>query len=180
MKAKKIFLVFYTIISLILIADIALVKKLDISFAGNIIDMVLYFTWVISSLLLVIISLKGHIKNVYLIVISVFLLLTCPFWLVLFFVTGLSGTNLAQSANGKYRVQVINQFAFPDLEIIENKRLFEQVIITDSCSYLRNSNLKIGYEGIQKIRFIKETPDSLFLEISTPWRKNYINYQIKK
>jgi len=180
MNAKKIFLVFYTIISLILIADIALVKKLNISFAGNTIDLALYSGCVISTLILVFISLKGHVRRLYLVLVSVFLVLTVPFWIVLFLTTGLNGSNVAKSLNGHYRVQVINQLTYPNLEILKVNYPFEEVIATDPCRYLFNPDLKTGHEMISSVKFIKETPDSLFLQISTPWRKHIKSYRIKK
>jgi len=181
MKTKKPFLIFYLLITLLLIADVIAMYKLKISLAGYWSDRILFGIWVLGTLVLLTAFLKKYLSKFSLVLLILGLTLTLPFWIILFETTALGGSDKAKSPDGKFRVELIGDFLKrPGLQIIENRGILEKVIDESDTEFLRNNDLKIGYETISDVKFSKVTPDSITLEVRTPWRLNLVSFKRKK
>lgn len=180
-QRKKIFFIFYLLLSLLLIADLMVMQKLRISLAGYWSDRLLFWLWAFGTLTCLIVFWKSVFTKIYLalliagVVLSI-LPMMLPFWAITLAVTGLERGDWVNPPEGKYRMQIIKSvMSKPQLQIIENMGLFEKIKATSDTEFLRNNDLKLGYEMLKDIKLIQETPDSLKLEISTPLRIHQIN-----
>lgn len=178
---KRIFLIFYLLISLLLIADLLVMQKLKISLAGYWSDRLLFWFWAFGTLACLIVFWKSLLTKIYLALLVAGVILSIlpmmlPFWAITLAATGLERGDWVSPPDGKYRVQIIKSvMSKPQLQVIENMGLFEKIRATTDTEFLRNNNLKIGYESLKDVKLLKETPDSLKLEISTPWRAHQVS-----
>lgn len=180
-QRNKIFLIFYLLISTLLIADVFLMQKLKISLAGYWSDRLLFWLWAFGTFTCLIVFWKSVFTKIYLALLIAGVILSIlpmmlPFWAITLAVTGLERGDWVNPPEGKYRMQIIKSvMSKPQLQIIENMGLFEKIKATSDTEFLRNNNLKIGYESLKDIKLLQETSDSLKLKISTPWRTHQVN-----
>ncbi|SHG73637.1 hypothetical protein [Pedobacter caeni] len=170
----------YCLITLLLLTDIWLILYQKMSFAGYWSDRILFWLWTAGSIVVLCLFWKKIWTKIYLGVLitsTAFLVLSGTF--ILMVITGAGKTDDLSVKNNRYRVQLVNSMVTrPFLQIIKNKGLLEEVIINDNADLIRNPNLKIGYETIKEVRIIKETPDSLILKFTTPWRDVVKSYPL--
>ncbi|KQN35078.1 hypothetical protein ASE92_10665 [Pedobacter sp. Leaf41] len=176
MKTRKPFLIFYILITLSLLVDVMMVQKFKISLAGYWSDRVLFWFWAISTVAFLVVFWKNIFTKIYFglivlgFIISIIAMML-PFWAI-------SRSDVAISADGKYRLQVVRTvMTRPALEIIENNGLLEKVIAKNDIEFQRNDRLKVGYETISEVKFVSETSDSLTFDVRTPWRSNLISFK---
>lgn len=183
MSIKKQFLFLPMLLSMILITDIIASQEFRISIASYWSDRILFWIWALSPPHFVIVFWKQPVTKIYLSVLLTGLILgiimmKTPFWTIFLSSTGLERTHSQESMDGKYRIQIISGVMIrKKLQIIENKGIIEKVIVENNADFLRNNRLKIGYEYIREVKFIKETPDSLTLRVNTPWRSNLVSFK---
>lgn len=180
MERKKIFFIFYILLSLLFITDVIAIQKFNISISGYWSDRFLGWIWVLNTLAFVIIFWKNTMTKIYL---NAFLLgialniytNTLPFSDIFLAATGLERFNNQQTLDGKYRVQLI--LTWPKLQIIRNIGHFEKVIVESDADFLKNNQLKIGYENIIKLELVKNGLDSITMQINSSWRKNVVTFK---
>lgn len=174
---RKKFYIAYMLISLIMLVDITVILTWQISLAGYWSDRLVFWIWLLTTLPFLIIFWKSIYTKIYCIVLVLGLLFSIaammlPFFGILFSSTGMERRSYYTPDSGKYRVQLIQSvMARPRLQIIKNKGIVEKVILFTDADFLKNDNLKVGYESVIGLDVVKDTPDSLVLEFHMPGKK---------
>lgn len=174
---RKKFYIAYMLISLIMLVDITVILTWQISLAGYWSDRLVFWIWLLTTLPFLIIFWKSIYTKIYCIVLVLGLLFSIaammlPFFGILFSSTGMERRSYYTPDTGKYRVQLIQSvMARPRLQIIKNKGIVEKVILFTDADFLKNDNLKVGYESVIGLDILKDKPDSLVLEFHMPGQK---------
>lgn len=186
MTGRKKFNVAYLLISLVMLVDITVILTWQISLAGYWSDRVVFWIWLSATFPFLIIFWKSIYTKIYFIVLILGLLFSIaammlPFFGILFSSTGMERRSYYTPAEGKYRVQLIQSvMARPRLQIIENKGILEKVVLFTDADFLKNDNLKIGYESVICLDVLKDTPDSLVLKFHMPAKEIVKGFKLKR
>lgn len=168
---KKIILRFYLILSAISILDCALYYFKAISLRGYYSDAVLFWLWLFSSFVIIIVFWKKLLAKLLLVCIIITFALSIiammlPFYALLNSTTSL-GLYIDKNLNENYRAQIVGYgpMVYPWLEIIEKKGLFEKRIIKCTDSEIMNDNLDLKIRTAKDILFKNETDHTITLTL---------------
>ncbi len=168
---KKIILRFYLILSAISILDCALYYFKAISFRGYYSDAILFWFWLFSSFVIIIVFWKKLLAKLLLVCIIITFALSIiammlPFYALLNSTTSL-GLYIDKNLNENYRAQIVGYgpMVYPWLEIIEKKGLFEKRIIKCTDSEIMNDNLDLKIRTAKDILFKNETDHTITLTL---------------
>lgn len=186
MTGRKKLYIAYMLISLIMLIDITAILTWQISLAGYWSDRLVFWIWLLSTLPFLIIFWKSIYTKMYFIVLILGLLFSIaammlPFFGILFSSTGLERQAYYTPDKGKYRVQLIQSvMGRPRLQIIENKGVVEKVVLFTDADFLKNDNLKMGYESVIGLDVLQDTPDSLILQFHIPTKEIVKGFKLKE
>ncbi|WP_091494637.1 hypothetical protein [Flavobacterium phragmitis] len=168
---KKIILRFYLILSVISILDCALYYFKAISLRGYYSDAILFWLWLFSSFVVIIVFWKKLLAKLLLVALVLTFALSIiammlPFYALVNSTTPL-GLYINKDLNENYRAQIVGYgpMVYPWLEIIEKKGLFEKRIIKCDDSQIMNDNLDIKIRTAKDIIFKNETNHTITLTL---------------
>ena len=131
---KKTILILFAISSALLALDIGLYLYDFISYRGYYSDVVVFWSWFILSILVIVFYWKKLIAKLYLTALIIALILSIlpmmlPFWTLVFSMSSF-GLKTNKKLNDNYRAQIVGYSVMskPWLEIIESKGPFEKRI----------------------------------------------------
>ncbi|WP_300674443.1 hypothetical protein [Soonwooa sp.] len=131
---KKTILILFAISSALLALDIGLYLYDFISYRGYYSDVVVFWSWFILSILVILFYWKKLIAKLYLTALIIALILSIlpmmlPFWTLVFSMSSF-GLKTNKKLNDNYRAQIVGYSVMskPWLEIIESKGIFEKRI----------------------------------------------------
>jgi hypothetical protein len=141
------------------------------SFAGYFSDRIIFWLWAIETLYITINYFKKKIIKFYFgflisgIVLSI-IPMGLPFAAIILSTTG-TGLLFKEQINDKYRFQITGYsiISQPDIEIIENKWIFEKDKLRTKDYPQINDSTIIGYYDFKKVKFISENDSIITLEI---------------
>jgi hypothetical protein len=141
------------------------------SFAGYVSDRIIFWLWAIETLYIIINYFKKKIIKFYFgflisgIVLSI-IPMGLPFAAIILSATGI-GLQFKEQINDKYRFQITGYsiISKPDIEIIENKWIFEKDKLRTKDYPQINDSTTIGYYDFKKVKFISENDSIITLEI---------------
>lgn len=172
---RRMSLIIYVVLTLLLLADIAVICKYKVSLAGYWSDRVLFWIWLFATLPFLIFFRKNIVTKIYFAILLLGFLLSIaammlPFYAILFSSTGMERIVSYTPKESKYRMQVLGSvMGRPRLEVIENKGiLFEKVVISSDAEFLKNDKLKTGYQVVSKIEVTKDNKENMTLKLYTP------------
>lgn len=168
---KKTILILFAISSALLALDIGLYLYDFITYRGYYSDVIIFWSWFILSILIIIFCWKKLIAKLYLTAFIIALVLSIlpmmlPFWTLILSMSS-GGLRIDKKLNDHYRAQIVCYSAMskPWLEIVENKGLFEKRIgiyrefdFDNNDDYFRTGETK-------EIYLRKETDSSLTIEL---------------
>ena len=130
----KISLYLFILLSVLLGADCVLLYKFQMSLAGYHSDIILFWSWLLMSLFVIVVYWKMLIAKVFLglmvlAVVGSVLMMGLPLYSLMLSMTS-AGLHLKKDLNEKYRAQIVGYgvMVHPWIEIIEKQGLLEQVI----------------------------------------------------
>jgi hypothetical protein len=141
------------------------------SFAGYFTDRIIFWLWTIETLYIIINYFNKKIIKFYIgFLISGILLsiipMGIPFAAIILSTTGI-GLQFKEQINDKYRFQITGYsiISKPDIEIIENKWIFEKDKVRTKDYPQINDSTSIGFYDFKKVKFISENDSIITLEI---------------
>lgn len=124
----------FILLSVLLVADCVLFYKFQMSLAGYHSDIILFWSWLLTSLFVIVVYWKKLIAKVFLglMVLSLagcVLMMGLPLYSLMLSMTS-AGLHLKKNLNEKYRAQIVGYgvMIHPWIEVIEKQGLLEQVI----------------------------------------------------
>lgn len=124
----------FILLSVLLVADCVLFYKFQMSLAGYHSDIILFWSWLLTSLFVIVVYWKKLIAKVFLglMVLSLagcVLMMGLPLYSLMLSMTS-AGLHLKKNLNEKYRAQIVGYgvMTHPWIEVIEKQGLLEQVI----------------------------------------------------
>ena len=168
---RKTILKIYSVISLILVADISGYYFFSLSLRGYYSDVILCWMWFFSSIAIIILFWKKIIAKLFLVVMVLALVLSIlpmaiPFYALVFSVTPF-GLWMNKDLNENYRAQIVGYsvMAPPVLQIIAKKGIFEQQVFQCNDAELLNDQYDMKIRYAKDIIFGNETGSTLTLTL---------------
>ncbi len=165
-------LLFYIIVSLLLVANIAGDLFYQISVAGYWSDRILFWIWFVGTFYILKTYWKKLLTKVYfgLLIVGVILSILpmmVPFFAIFLSSTG-KGVHLKKQITPEYRIQVVGYSIMgrPLLEIMNNKGLLEKRIANTNINVFINDSTEIRIWDIKEARFLNETDSSISIQFS--------------
>lgn len=168
---KKYLLKIYLTLSLLLVADIAAYCLYKISLRGYYADIILFWLWFFTSILVIIVYWKKLLAKLFLGAIILALILSMAPMGLLFYAFILStspfGLWMEKDLNKDYRAQIVSYSVMvpPMLQIIEKKGLLEKQIIQCTDSELRDRNIDVSIRNSKDLILQKDTDHTITLTL---------------
>lgn len=167
---KKYWLIFYLIISILLLGNVISDSIYRFSVAGYWNDRVLFWLWFFGTFYILVIYWKKLLTKIYLgvlvlgIVLSV-LPMAIPFFAIVLSTTG-GGLHFKKQITPKYRVQIVGYGVMgrPLMEIVKNKGLLEKRIAQTNSGVTVNDSTYIEIWEIKDAKYISETDSSISIQ----------------
>ena len=168
---RKMILKVYSLISLLLIADIAAYYFYKISLRGYYSDVILFWIWFLGSITIIILFWKKIMAKLLLgaivlaLVMSI-LLMALPFFALVFSTTS-HGLWVNKDLNKNYRAQIVGYsvMTYPVLQVIEKNGIIEKQIFQCGDRQLLNDHPDIKIRYAKDIIFQHETAHTLSLTL---------------
>jgi len=161
----------YLILSALLAVDCIMYAFKQISLRGYYSDVILFWLWLATSFLVIIMFWKKIMAKLLLVGIIAILILSIlpmmlPFYAFLFSTTSL-GLVMDKNLNEKYRAQIVGYSVMvpPWLEVIEKHGIIERRIVKSTDYEIMNDNLNIKIRTAKDIIFNTETDSTLTLTL---------------
>ncbi|WP_407404224.1 hypothetical protein [Chryseobacterium sp.] len=179
--SKKIIFKAFLVFTFLLLLDILLYSFFELSFKGYFSDISIFWGWFILSIIVIILYWKKKAAKIYLgglataILVSILPMLI-PFIAIILSMTP-HGLYYSQPLPNDYRVQIVNYTPLgkPQLELIENKGLFEKHL-----NVIKDFDLDLGgryISQIEKISLLKEDEKSVSLLLHLDQDTREIKFQ---
>lgn len=173
---KKTTAYIFLLLSLLLLADGLMYYFYQMSFAGYYSDIILFWLWFLTSILIIVLFWKKIIAKLFLtafvlVLIGSIVPMAIPFSEFILSMTSF-GLRMDKNLNEKYRVQIVSYDALshPWLELIEKKGIFERRILkcteTNILNY-NNDRIDVKYEALLRPNPRIGDVKDIFFEIET-------------
>lgn len=173
---KKTTTFIFPILSFLLLADCLMYYYFQISFAGYYSDIILFWLWFVTSILIIVLYWKKIMAKLFLTAMILALIGSILPMMIIFYAFILSmtpiGKRIDKNLNEKYRVQVVGYsvMTLPWLELIEKKGILERRVL--KCTEMdiqkfNNERIDIKFDAqLRPDLEIREVKD-IFLETET-------------
>ena len=175
----------YILVCTLLLTDLILNLRFNITLAGYYSDRILFWIWLTYTLMVIILFWRKTLTKIYFGIFIIGIVLSMIPMGIIFFGAYLSisgkGLIFEKKLTSKYRLQVTSysiMTKYSPIEIIENHGIFEKEIIKDESDLKINDSLSITNWDIKNVRFVSENDKEIVLKITDG--KNRIIKSFKK
>ncbi|PTS96230.1 hypothetical protein DBR11_19575 [Pedobacter sp. HMWF019] len=168
---RKSILKIYGVISLMLIADLAAYYFYKIGLNGYYSDITLFWLWIFSSIMIVILFWKRIMAKLLLAAMVLVLVLSIlpmalPFYTLMLSTTSL-GLKMDKDLGKNYRAQIVGYsvMGYPVLQVTERKGIFEKQIFQCNDNQLLNDDPNVKIRDAKDIILDHQTQDTLTLTL---------------
>lgn len=172
----KISLYLFILLTVLLTADCLLFYNHNISLAGYHSDIILFWSWLLSSLFVIVVYWKKLVAKVFLglmvlAVVGSVLMMGLPLYSLMLSMTS-AGLHLKKDLNEKYRAQIVGYgvMVHPWIEVIENQGLLEKVIYKTTemdIERLKSEPINVKYEALLRPEMRISQAKNIVLEKET-------------